>query len=79
MNNSVKISLVCPCYNSGNYIDRLINTIISQTKKIDEVIFSDDGSIDDTVIRLKSYEKLFISKNIKLCIQDFTKKRKLLK
>jgi len=55
----IKISVVCPTYNSKEFVERTILSLINQTEKIDEIIFSDDGSTDNTIEKIESYfEKL---------------------
>ncbi len=44
----VKISVVLPCYNVGNYIRRGLDSIIAQTLQEWEAILVDDGATDDT-------------------------------
>jgi len=43
------IAVVCPTYNSAEYIRETIRSLIEQTVSAEELIFSDDGSTDDTV------------------------------
>lgn len=57
----IKISVVCPIYNSANYIEETLKGIINQTLFPYEVIISDDGSDDNT---LELVEK-FIQRNSK--------------
>lgn len=40
------ISVVIPLYNCRDYIDRCVNSILSQTVPVDEIIIVDDGSAD---------------------------------
>ena len=42
-------------YNGGKYIKEQIDSILLQLKEEDELVISDDGSIDDTVQIIKSY------------------------
>lgn len=50
------ISVVIPAYNHASTIGRAIESVINQTHKPDEIIVVDDGSDDDTQIRLERYE-----------------------
>lgn len=52
---SVKVSVVVPVYNPGHYIDDLIASLLRQSLDPDayEVVFVDDGSTDDTPVRLE--------------------------
>lgn len=45
----VKISVVCPTYNSAQFIESTLETVVRQTRLPDEVVISDDGSRDDTL------------------------------
>ena len=42
-------SIVITCYNGIKYIDRCLTSILEQTYKNFEVIFIDDGSVDNSV------------------------------
>lgn len=44
----MKISIVIPCYNVGQYLTRCIESVLSQTYSHLEVILIDDGSTDST-------------------------------
>lgn len=44
----MKISVAIPTYNRGHLICQTIDSILSQTVKVDEIIVVDDGSNDDT-------------------------------
>lgn len=55
----MKISLVMATFNGQNFIERQLESIYKQTRKIDEVIIRDDGSTDNTV----NLVNRFISKN----------------
>ena len=45
---TIKISVVLPCFNVGNYIRRGLDSIIAQILQEWEVILVDDGATDDT-------------------------------
>jgi glycosyltransferase involved in cell wall biosynthesis len=45
----VKISVVCPTYNSAKFIEGTLETVVTQSRLPDEVVISDDGSSDDTL------------------------------
>ena len=52
----IRISAVIPAYNAEKYIARAIDSILSQTHPVDEIIVVDDGSTDGTAGIIKSYE-----------------------
>jgi glycosyltransferase involved in cell wall biosynthesis len=60
------ISVVIPCYNRQDYIQEAVDSALKQTWENTEVIVVDDGSTDDSVKLLQSYEsriKLFTQPN----------------
>jgi glycosyltransferase involved in cell wall biosynthesis len=52
----MRISVVIPTYNSTGTIEATLDSVLRQTVPPDEIIVLDDGSTDDTVARLRSYE-----------------------
>lgn len=48
-----KVSVIVPNYNGSKYINDCINSIINQSYKNIEIIIIDDGSIDDSWIKIK--------------------------
>lgn len=58
----MKISVIIPAYNAEKTIERLLNSIISQTYKNYEVIIINDGSTDKTESIISRYN----SSNIKI-------------
>ncbi len=48
-NSKIKISVAMATFNGQDYIKDQLNSIISQDKKVDEIIIVDDCSSDDTV------------------------------
>lgn len=51
----MKISVCIPTYNGALYIKEQLNSILIQLKEDDEVIISDDSSLDETVNIIKSF------------------------
>lgn len=49
------ISVVCPAYNSADFIHRALESVTSQTCAPFEVIVSDDGSTDGTVQAVEQF------------------------
>lgn len=57
--DSVKFSVVIPCFNSSEYVDRCFNCLLKQTIAANqvEVIFVDDCSSDNTIEHILSKKK----------------------
>ena len=60
---SIDISVVCPVYNSKNYVKKTIDSIIKQDLKPREILFIDDGSNDGTP---QFINEILINKNLEL-------------
>ena len=56
-----KISVITPCYNSYDYLDKCFDSLVNQTIGIEniEIIFVNDASTDNTGEKLNSYEALY--------------------
>lgn len=52
------ISVIIPAYNSGRTIEKCLNSILATKYKNLEIIVVNDGSIDDTVEKIKPFKKL---------------------
>ncbi|UXV61163.1 glycosyltransferase [Lactococcus cremoris] len=54
-----KITVVVPCYNVENYIEKCIKSLLSQklSKNLFSILLINDGSIDSTLSILKKYEE----------------------
>ena len=61
-----EVSVIMSVYNGADYIDAAIKSILSQTFKNFEFIIVNDGSTDDSLARIKSYN----DKRITLIDQD---------
>lgn len=57
MQNDELISIIMPAYNSGEYIDDAVNSVINQTYTDWELIIVNDGSTDNTAQKVKSWIK----------------------
>jgi len=54
-----KVSVIVPCYNSENYLNKCVDSILKQTLLDIEIILVNDGSSDNTLSIMKEYEKKF--------------------
>jgi glycosyltransferase involved in cell wall biosynthesis len=59
----LKISAVIPAYNADKYIARSIDSVLSQTRPVDEIVVVDDGSTDNTAAVIKSYGGVSAARN----------------
>jgi glycosyltransferase involved in cell wall biosynthesis len=64
-NNSI-VSIISPCYNSEEYVGRMLDSILSQTYKKIEMICVDDGSSDKTKDVINAYKSDFESSGMSL-------------
>ncbi len=55
------VSVIIPCYNGKNVIERAIQSVYNQTWKPAELIVVDDGSNDGTVMRLRELKEKYKS------------------
>lgn len=55
---SIKVSVIIPVYNSENYLEECIQSLLNQILKECEFIFINDGSTDNSYNILKKYEAL---------------------
>lgn len=51
-----KISIIIPCYNAENVIDETLACLERQTNRSFEVIFVNDGSVDNTQQKLEAFK-----------------------
>jgi glycosyltransferase involved in cell wall biosynthesis len=65
--HNIKISVVMPVYNAGEYLTRAIGDVLSQTLTDLELIIIDDGSTDNSRMIINSFMKR--DKRIKLLSQ----------
>ena len=66
------ISIIIPCYNVEEYIDRCMNSVVNQTIGIEnlEVILVNDASTDNTYDKLCEWEKKYESSIIVINLGD---------
>lgn len=53
----IKVSVALCTYNGEKYLDQQLQSIIKQTRPVDEIIICDDCSKDNTVQIIKDYQK----------------------
>lgn len=67
-----KVSILTPCYNSGQFIHRLLNSILEQTYPTVEMFVVNDGSTDDSEEIIQSYIPKFSEKGYSLqCVNQY--------
>ncbi len=69
--NDYLVSIIMPCFNSANFIQESIDSVLSQTYHNFELIIIDDASNDDSLDIIKSFSdnriKIIELKKIKRC------------
>lgn len=63
-NKHIRLSVIIPTYNYGNYIKKTLLSIIRQNYFADEIIVIDDGSTDSTKTIVDSFRSSHLSHNI---------------
>lgn len=59
MNSTIKVSVITPSYNQGDYIEEAINSVLNQSYENIEYIVVDGGSTDQTINILDAYKEHF--------------------
>lgn len=62
-----KVSVIVPVFNTGEYLEECLESILHQSLKDIEIICVNDGSIDDSLMILQQYEEKY--ENIKVIDQ----------
>ncbi len=53
---SERVAIVIPCYNHACYVGEALESVLAQTRRPDRILVIDDGSKDDSVAVLRSFE-----------------------
>jgi len=59
MSETIKVSVIMPVYNARRFLKQSLDSVIAQSLKEIEVICVDDGSTDDSLQILRSYENRY--------------------
>lgn len=54
---NIRISVALPSYNGEAYLRQQLDSILAELTKADELVISDDGSVDGTVAIVKEYQE----------------------
>jgi len=54
-----KFSIIIPVYNTEKYLQKCLNSIVTQTHKNFELIIINDGSTDNSLSIIKDYENQY--------------------
>jgi glycosyltransferase involved in cell wall biosynthesis len=57
LENTSKVSIIIPSYNSGKFLNKAIESVVSQSYRNLEIIIVNDGSIDDTEKIAKNWQE----------------------
>ena len=64
--NNIKISIIVPVYNTENYLNRCLDSLVCQTLNDIEIIIVNDGSHDNSQLIIDQYYKKYSEKIIPL-------------
>ena len=59
----IKASILIANYNNQRYIDKCLNSLFKQNYNNIEIIFHDDCSDDDSILKVKKYENIKLIRN----------------
>ena len=66
--NKIKLSIIVPVYNTEQYLEKCLDSLVKQTLKEIEIILINDGSPDNSEVIIKKYLKMY--NNIKYIKKD---------
>lgn len=64
--NDSKVSIIIPCYNGEKYIHQCIGSILEQTYDNIEIVFINDGSIDNSVEKILKLKEAIENRGFEL-------------
>lgn len=67
------ITVGIPAYNGEKFIEDAIDSVMNQTRKVDEIIIIDDGSKDKTVEKIRNLQKSYPSFKIRIYLNETNK------
>ncbi len=71
MNNDLKVSICIPCYNSEKFLDKLFKNLSQIDFEDKELLFLNDGSTDNTLLKLEeNIKKYGFTKNSRIINQE---------
>lgn len=56
LKETLKVTVVIPCYNDGDFIEETLNSVLKQTFQVFQIIIVDDGSNESTKEVLRTFE-----------------------
>ena len=62
----MRLAVIIPCYNHAHYVGAALESVLSQSRRADRVIVIDDGSQDESLGVLQSFE----SRGVEVSAQD---------
>lgn len=68
INEKADVSVVIPCYNCSNTIERAVSSVFNQTLLPHEIILVDDASSDDTAKKINDIQTTHSSEFIKIVL-----------
>lgn len=58
-NDRHRVTVIVACYNYGHFLDEAVTSVLAQSYRPDEIILSDDASLDDSAEIMRSYAERY--------------------